>query len=405
MSYKNNVMDARRRNLFSICFSQYGNNFSFNFIGVFLPFYILQISPYPPRYTLLWVGIIIGSTGLSAAIMATFWGSLAHRFSPKMLYLRAMMVNVITFLLMGFATNLYWLLILTIFQGLAGGVSTIGMIIVSSSSERENIPANIGLFQSAMTLGQLTGPPLGSLAAGLLGYRGAFIGGATVVFASFIFCCLYVNDVPCLPKREKGSEGSILDKRIFIGWTVVFAAVVQISFLPSVLPNVLNALNVERTLALKLAGTIVMFYTATAMIGTYLWSRLSRRFGIQRLLTFLLVLGIVSQASLALSRGVVDFTALRMIQTGVVAAIIPLVISIFASESRGGVIGFLNAARFTGIAMGSIIATSILAISNLSTLYFSISLLTLLAFLGFRIFFEENPRRNISPIAEPKRQA
>jgi len=47
---------------------------------------------------------------------------------------------------------------------------------------------------------------------------------------------------------------------------LVFAAVVQISFLPSVLPNVLDTLNIERTLALKLAGTIVMFYTATAMI-------------------------------------------------------------------------------------------------------------------------------------------
>ena len=382
-------MQASRRNLFFICFSQYGNNFSFNFIGVFLPFYVMGISPHSLQHTLLWVGIIMGSNGLSAAITSTFWGSLAHRFNPKMLYLRAIMVNVITFFLMGFTTDLYLLLILSIFQGLAGGVSTIGMILVSSTSERENIPANIGLFQSVMTLGQLTGPPLGSLAAGTFGYRGAFFAGAAVVFASFVFCCLYVTDVPCLPRRERVSGWAVLDKRIIVGWALVFTAVVHISFLPSVLPNVLDSLKIERTVALKLAGTVVMFYTASAMIGTYVWSRLSRRFGLRRLIPCLLVLGVVSPISLALSRGIVDFTVLRMIQTGVVAALIPLVISMFVSESRGGVIGFLNSARFTGSAVGPMIATSILAVSSLPILYLSLSFLALLALLGFKLFFEK----------------
>jgi MFS transporter, DHA1 family, multidrug resistance protein len=382
-------MQDSRRNLFFICFSQYGNNFSFNFIGVFLPFYIMGISPHPLQHTLLWVGMIVGSSSLSAAVTSTFWGSLAHRFSPKMLYLRAIMVNVITFFLMGFTTNLYLLLTLSIVQGLTGGVSTIGMILVSSSSEKENIPANIGVFQSVITLGQLTGPPLGSLAAGTLGYRGAFIGGAAVVLASFVLCCLYVTDVPCLPQKERGSGWAALDKRIIVGWLLVFTAVVQISFLPSVLPNVFDALNIKRTMALKLAGTVVMFYTASAMIGTYVWSRLSRRLGLRRLITCLLVLGVVSQASLALSRGIVDFTVLRMIQTGVVAALIPLVISMFVSESRGSIIGFLNAARFTGNAVGPMIATSILAVSNLPILYVSISFLALLALVGFKLFFEK----------------
>lgn len=382
-------MEASRRNLVFICFSQYGANFSFNFIQVFLPFFIIRISPYPLQYTLLWVGIILGASNFCAAATATFWGSLTHRFSPKTLYLRALMTNLITFLLMGFTTNLYLLLILNIFQGLTGGVSTIGMIMVSSSSHRENIPSDIGLFQSVMTLGQLTGPPLGSLAAGMLGYRGAFISASAVLCASFVFSYFYVADVPCLPKKERTFGSTTLNRRILIGWILCFTAAINLAFLPSVLPNVFDKFNIERRMALKLAGTVVMFYTASAMIGTYICGRLSRRFGLDRLITFLLVLGIFSQASLAFGRGIVDFTVFRMIQTGVVAAIIPLVISMFASESKGGVIGFLNSARFTGGAMGPIIATSILAVSNLPSLYFSISLITLFAFLGFKFFFKK----------------
>ncbi len=382
-------MEANRRNLFFICFSQYWNNFSFNFVGVFLPFYIARISPYPLQRTLLWVGMIVGSSSLFAAITSTFWGTLAHRVNPKMLYLRAVMVNVIAFFLMGFTTNLYLLLTLSIIQGLTGGVSTIGMILVSSSSAKENVPANIGLFQSVITLGQLTGPPLGSLAAGTFGYRGAFMAGSAVVLASFVFCGLYVTDVPCLPRKERASAWAVLDKRIIVGWALVFTAVVHISFLPSILPNVFDVLNIQRTMALKLAGTVVMFYTASAMVGTYVWSQLSRRFGLRRLIPCLLVLGVVSPLSLALSRGIVDFTVLRMIHTGIVAALIPLVISMFVSESRGGVIGFLNSARFTGNAVGPMIATSILAVSSLPILYLSISFLALLALLGFKLFFEK----------------
>lgn len=130
-----------------------------------------------------------------------------------------------------------------------------------------------------------------------------------------------------------------MNKRIIIGWMLCFIVMIHLNFLPSVLPNVFDQLKIERTVALKLAGTVVMLYTATAMIGTYAWSRLSKRFGLYRLITCLLILGIFFQASLAFSKGIVDFTVFRMIQTGVVAAIIPLVISIFASESQGGIIG------------------------------------------------------------------
>jgi DHA1 family multidrug resistance protein-like MFS transporter len=139
---------------------------------------------------------------------------------------------------------------------------------------------------------------------------------------------------------------------------------------------------------LKLSGTIVMLYTATAMIGTYVWSWLSRKFGLYRMITFLFAFGILLQSLLAFSKGIVDFTVIRMVQTCLVAATIPLVISIFASESKGGIIGLLNSARFAGNALGPILATSILAFSNLTGLYLFISGMTLFAFLGFKFFFK-----------------
>ncbi|MDP3013383.1 MAG: hypothetical protein Q8M92_04020 [Candidatus Subteraquimicrobiales bacterium] len=116
------------------------------------------------------------------------------------------------------------------------------------------------------------------------------------------------------------------------------------------------------------------------------WSRFSGRIGREKAILILVILGTLAQSLLSLCRGVPDFTVIRMVQTGLIAATIPLVLSIFAAEGQGGIIGFLNSARFAGNAFGPMIGTSILAISNLTSLYLFISGLTLLALFAF-IFF------------------
>jgi len=381
---------ASQRNLIFISFSQFGAASAHNFLNVFLPFYILNVSPYSFEETLFWIGAILGSSGLVTALTSTFWGSLTHHFSPKLLYLRGLITHSLMVFLMGFTTNLHILLLLRIGQGLVGGISTIGMVIVSSSSLKERVSLDMGIYQSSMTLGQLVGPPIGSLAAVALGFKGAFISASVVIFAASIFCYLRVTDVPKLPKPEKVSFRASINKRVIVGWALCFVATVQLMFLPSVLPNVFEKFNIEKTVALKLAGTVVMLYTITAMIGTYVWSWLSRKYGLTRTIASLFALGIFFQALLALAMGIVDFTLMRMIQTGLVAATIPLTFSLFLSEPRGGVIGFLNSARFTGMALGPMIATSILAFSNLEMLYVSISVISLLALLGFKFFFKQS---------------
>jgi DHA1 family multidrug resistance protein-like MFS transporter len=263
------------------------------------------------------------------------------------------------------------------------------MVIVSSSSLRERVSLDIGIYQSSMTLGQLVGPPLGSLAAVALGFKGAFTSTSVGLLAASIFCYLYVIDVPKLPKEAKSSLWTLLDQRVILGWMLCFTASIQLMFLPSILPNVLDQFHIEKPEALKLAGIVVMLYTATAMIGTYLWGWLSRKYGLIKIITLLFTLSILFQALLALSRGIIDFTLIRMIQTGLVAATLPLIISIFLREPKGGIIGFLNSARFAGMALGPMIATSILAFSSLQVVYLVISAISLLALLGFKSFFKE----------------
>jgi MFS family permease len=377
------------RNLIFLSLSQFGMAFSYNYVMVFMPFLIYKITPYPPQETLIWVGWIMGSANAVVAVSSVFWGTLTSRYRPKMLYVVGMLIQVVLFLSMGFTSSLHVLLLLRILQGAFGGVSTIGLIIISSSSPKERMSADIGFFQAFITLGHLTGPPLGALAASTFGYQGAFISASALLVVAFLFAHVYVKDVPLQAKGETLLGRSTVNRRTLAGWIVCFTATTQLLFLPSVLPNVLDGFQVEKTEALKWAGILIMSYTATATLGTFSLTRLSGRMGKDRMIIFLVLSGTLFQSLLALCQGVIDFTVIRMIQSGLIAAAIPLVISIFAAESKTGAMGFLNASRFAGAALGPVLATSILAYSNMTALYLSISGMTLLALCGFAVVFRE----------------
>jgi DHA1 family multidrug resistance protein-like MFS transporter len=360
-------MDQRNyRNVLFISLSQFGIAFSFNFVMVFLPFFVHDISAYSAQETLIWVGFILGAPSFAAALGSTFWGSLTSRLSPKGLFIRGLISHTVIILAMGFVSSLPVLLALRIVQGIMGGISTVGLIIVSSSSSREWASRDIGLYQNAMTLGQLIGPPIGALAATTLGYRGAFTSASAFVFVTVVFCFFFVQEFPHESRETTASLKQPMSRKTYIGWGVCFVATVQLMFLPAVFPNVFRGFHLEQSVAVNSAGVIVMLYTATAMAGTFLLCRLAARISTHRLIITAGILGTVLQFLLSLSPGLTSFVAVRMLQTAMIAAVLPLVFTTFASDLDGRVIGFLNSSRFAGNALGPMIATAVLAVSSLN---------------------------------------
>src|SRR5512136_2523609 len=124
------VRDPEKGILF-IAVSQFGVAFSFNCIMPFMPFYILKISEYGTKETMLWIGLIMGASPLVTAVAAPFWGSLTTRIRPKLLYQAGTFFNGVIFLPLGFTASLPMLLFLRLFQGVLGGISTIGLVLVA----------------------------------------------------------------------------------------------------------------------------------------------------------------------------------------------------------------------------------------------------------------------------------
>lgn len=373
----------RIKGIYFIAISQFGIAFSFNCIMSFMPFYILKVSPYGAKETMVWIGMILGSTSLVAALAAPFWGSLTARVRPKLLFEGGILCNGLIFLIMGFVENLPLLLTLRLIQGALGAISTIGLVLIAASAPKQTLPKYLGLFQNSMTAGQLIGPPLGAYAVTLFGYHSPFIIAVIVVFFSSVYCHKHVRDIPVQPKKPQQTKP--LTGGILWGWGLAIIGTIHLMFLPSVLPHILEGFQLTAEAAITSAGTIMMLYMTTAFVGNYLLVGLASRMGIARVITISCLSAAGLQALLYLSIGVYSFTVIRILQTGLIAAVIPLVISVFAGEGSGGTtLGFLNSGRFVGNALGPIMATTILAHFGMLTLYLTIAGLTIAMLVAFQ---------------------
>jgi len=347
--------------------AQFSLAFAINFMFVFLPFYVQAISPLDEAATLRWTGLIVGAASAVATFGSTFWGRLTDRFSPKALFERGILSHVILVGLMGFVTDLRVLLGIRIVQGFLGGISTIGLLIISAISTEEQLAGRMGLYQSALTLGQIFGPPLGAMAAAAVGFRGAFLVSSLMMLVVFIFCQVGLSPLPPQPRRP--TDGGFPRGQLWMAWGVAFVGTMHIVFLPSVLPAILQDFHVPEHEQLVTAGLIVFAYGVSAAAGSYGFSRMAARIPAQHLVLACGAGAALFQVLLILGVEPMTFTLLRMAQTALAAGIFPLILVQMASRRHGGTIGFINAARFAGNAAGPVVATFILANSNLLSVY------------------------------------
>jgi predicted MFS family arabinose efflux permease len=369
-----------QRDFLVLAIAQFSLAFAMNFMFVFLPFYVHAISPLDEGATLRWTGIILGAASAMAVFGSTFWGNLTDRFSPKTLFVGGLLAHAVLVAVMSIVTSLPLLLAIQLVRGFVGGISTIGLIIVSAISRDDELPQRMGTYQSALTLGQIFSPPLGAAAATMFGFRGAFLASSLMMFGVFLFA--WFGLCPVGPQQRRTAAHPMRRRRLWLIWLVSFAGTIQIVFLPSILPTILQGFGIVESARVTTAGLMVFAYGVSAAAGSYGFSRLAVRIPAPQLM--LLVAGGASclQVLLLLGAGPVSFTLIRMAQTACAAGIFPLVLVQIVSEGGKDSIGFVNAARFAGNAVSPVIATFTLAHANLATLYVALAAALGLAALG-----------------------
>jgi MFS family permease len=150
-----------------------------------LPFYVMKLggTGFEVMGTRVGVGLISGlivsAFTVAQLVSAPMWGRFSDRFGRRPALLIALGASAIAYLVFGFATSLWLLLLSRVIQGAGGGTVGVIQAYVADATEPENRARALGWLSAATNLGVALGPVVGT-ASVALGEIDLFPGGATV---------------------------------------------------------------------------------------------------------------------------------------------------------------------------------------------------------------------------------
>jgi MFS family permease len=255
--------------------------------------------------------------------------------------------------------------------GLMGASSTFAFIMVTRSGG--DVRRGVSAIQSAMTLGQVLGPPVGAIAASRVGFRESFVVGGVLLWVCGLLVGFGVpTQAPVGPESER--KGNTSPREIVTACLLVLAASTQIFFLTAILPAILPRLGVAPSDTLEIGGLVIFASGLAAALGSMAAPRLAELLGERRAVAWLLGASSALMAMLALAPGVWTFTLVRFLQVLCIAPIFPLSVATIAQRASATAIGFVNSSRIGASFLGPVIATTLLAWTPPAVVYVVLAL-------------------------------
>ena len=357
-------------------------SFAWSFVFVSLPFYIHRMSPLDEAATLRWTGWILGISSLVTVVTAPISGRLAARRSPKQFYVAVQFLQSLGFFLMTLARTLPQLLAARLLLGLMGASSTFAFIMASRQGDARR---GVAAIQSAMTLGQVLGPPVGAMAAARIGFLESFvIGGVLLWVCGFMVGLGVPPQAP--PAAASARGGRVSPREVMVACLLVLTASSQIFFLPAMLPQILPRMGVAADDTLEVGGLVIFASGLAAALGSMAAPRLAEQIDERRAVAGLLGASSALMVALSAASGPVAFAVVRFLQVLCIAPIFPLSVARIAQRASGGTIGLVNSSRIGAAFLGPVFATTLLSWASPVAVYVALALpgLALVPFVGER---------------------
>jgi DHA1 family multidrug resistance protein-like MFS transporter len=178
---------AWKRTFISAFLAQILSIVGFAFAFPFLPFFIRDLGITNHADQVFWAGLIQAAAGLTLALFAPLWGSLADRYGRKLMVVRAMFAGAVIMVLMATAQSVRQLVVYRLLQGMFTGTVSASVALVASVVPARRSGFALGMMQAAVLIGVCIGPLAGGIVADQVGYRWAFRLGGLILFLAGLF--------------------------------------------------------------------------------------------------------------------------------------------------------------------------------------------------------------------------
>ena len=261
----------------------------------------------PPQ----WITPIMGAYSLCQLVAAPFWGNLSDRYGRRPILMTSLAGACVSYLILGFANNIWWLLVSRMLGGFMAGNISAAFAYASDVSEPEHRAAALGLIGAAIGIGFTVGPAVGGVLAGNDLQTASFLLPATVsaalsllAIALVVFMLPESNTPQLRARRHEGPRTGpirLLLERPALRF--VAAAALLVTTAQSILDSILGLWALDkygfgpRTVGLLLFCVAVLAVLTQGALVRVLVPRLGEpKLAIIGVLTFVTGLLIVSEA-------------------------------------------------------------------------------------------------------------
>jgi MFS family permease len=330
----------------------------------FLPLYVEQLGVTGHAAIAQWSGIAFGATFFAAALMAPIWGRLADRYGSKLMLVRASLGMAIAQSLMGMAGNIWQLVGLRLFAGLAGGYASGAMILVATQTPRARSGWALGMLSSGMMAGNLVGPLIGGALPPLIGIRATFWLAGGLIFLAFIATTTLIKETkrPALRAKTTPCAGwsDIPDKRPLIAMMVMglLLMIANMSIEPIITLYVREIVADESRLTL-VSGFVMSAGALGSILSASRLGKLADRVGHWRVIIAALAaasLLLIPQAFVTASWQLI---VLRFLMGLALGGLLPCIASIIRHSVPDGIagraLGYSTSSQFVGQVVGPLL--------------------------------------------------
>lgn len=399
------TLEPWQRNQYLIALVVFVTLVGFTFVVPFLPLYVQQLGVRDVGEAALWSGVLLGVAPLLAALAAPFWGSLADRYGIRIMLLRVLATFVLVLVLMGFAQNVFHLLLLRMALGLLGGFNPMSTALMANTVPRDRLGQALGILQSSRLMSAAVGPAIGGVLADLFGLRLSFYVAAGMCVISFVLMWRWYDEAPsamAVKAISLSSRGPSFSKLVRIPAVAAMLAVlflvqsIDSSFQP-VLPLYISLLGVREQTVASVAGLITSLAAVASAISAAVVGRLSR-YRPRQVLIGTLVAGAITCWPMALvytsTQLLVFRVLLGLVAGGTLTVALTMGGQALPREVQGTGFGLLSAATLLGGAV-SPLAAGALTMINLRAVFVVNSLIYVILTLWVLLVVQAEPKQTV----------
>jgi MFS family permease len=329
----------------------------------FLPLYVEELGVKNRAAIAQWSGAAYGATFLAAGLMAPVWGRLADRHGRKPMLLRASLGMAVSMSLIGMVRNVYELVGVRLFAGLAGGYASGSTILVATQTPRARSGWALGMLSSGIMAGNLAGPLIGGVLPPLIGIRSTFW-----IAGGLIFCTFFATSFLLREEKRPASARSAATQ---LGWAAIPDKRPVIAMLAIGALLMIANMSIEPIITLYVAGLVDAQHVtqvsglamAAAALGSILSAsrlgKLGDRIGHVRVIVGALAISAVLLPPQAYVTKGWQLVGLRFLMGLALGGLLPCITSVIRHhvprDSAGRILGYATSSQYAGQVLGPVL--------------------------------------------------